>query len=276
WTFNLFPQMMVVVAILLVLLFLFDSYYYRKENIQPSDEEQTPIRVHGAFNFIFLMGVVGGVIFSGVANLGEVNVLGVHMTLQSIARDVWLVFMGLLSLYFTKQEIRKGNEFTWFPIKEVAYLFAGIFMTIIPALAILQAGEHGALAALVEAVKRPYHYFWVTGGLSSFLDNAPTYLTFFNSALGKLGLTELQIREAFAAGTVSQQFPEFINYLTAISIGAVFMGANTYIGNAPNFMVKSIAEESGIPMPSFFGYMIKYSLPILVPIFILVTFIFLV
>ncbi len=275
WTFSLFPQMFTVVAILLVLLYLFDSYYYRKEDIQPTEEEQTPIRVQGAFNFIFLLGVVGGVIFSGVAHLGETTVLGVHMTIQSMARDVWLVIMGLLSLYFTSKAIREGNEFTWFPIKEVAYLFAGIFMTIIPALAILKAGEHGALAFLVKAVKEPYHYFWVTGVLSSFLDNAPTYLTFFNSALGKLGLAEIQIREAFAAGTVSQQFPEFIRYLTAISIGAVFMGANTYIGNAPNFMVKSIAEESGIPMPSFFGYMIKYSIPILIPIFIIVTFIFL-
>ena len=159
--------------------------------------------------------------------------------------------MGITSLWLTKKETREGNGFNWFPILEVAYLFAGIFMTIIPALAILQAGEKGALAGLVKIVNEPYHYFWVTGGLSSFLDNAPTYLTFFNGALGKLGLTEPQIREAFLAGDIAQKFPEFISYLTAISIGAVFMGANTYIGNAPNFMVKSIAEEAGINMPSF-------------------------
>ena len=118
-------------------------------------------------------------------------------------------------------------------------------------------------------------FYWATGGLSGFLDNAPTYLTFFNTALGKLGLSEPAVREAFAAGAIGTTFPEFELLLISISIGAVFMGANTYIGNAPNFMVKSIAEESGIKMPSFFGYMFKYSLPILIPVFFLVTLIFL-
>jgi Na+/H+ antiporter NhaD/arsenite permease-like protein len=183
--------------------------------------------------------------------------------------------MGLLSLRITSKSIRAANEFTWFPIKEVAYLFAGIFMTIIPALAILKAGEKGALAILIKAVETPNHFFWVTGTLSSFLDNAPTYLTFFNTALGKLGLTEDMIRAAFAAGTIDSQYPNFISLLTGISLGAVFMGANTYIGNAPNFMVKSIAEESGIKMPSFFGYMLKYSIPILIPLFFLQTLLFL-
>jgi len=129
------------------------------------------------------------------------------------------------------------------------------------------------MAGLVEMVREPYHYFWVAGGLSSFLDNAPTYLTFFNLALGKLGLTEAGIPAALAVGTATAN-PAFISYLTAISAGSVFMGANTYIGNAPNFMVKSIAEEAGVNMPSFFGYMFKYSLPILIPIFIIVTFVF--
>jgi len=183
--------------------------------------------------------------------------------------------MGLLSLKLTKQAIRKENEFSWFPIKEVAYLFAGIFMTIIPALVILKAGEKGAMAAIIMAVETPNQFFWITGTLSSFLDNAPTYLTFFNTALGKLGLTEPMIREAFAAGTISTSFPEFEKLLVGISLGAVFMGANTYIGNAPNFMVKAIAEESGIAMPSFFGYLIKYSLPILVPVFFIIALIFL-
>lgn len=182
--------------------------------------------------------------------------------------------MGVLSLRITPQVTRKANEFTWFPIKEVAYLFAGIFMTIIPALAILKAGENGALALLIKSVETPNHFFWVTGILSSFLDNAPTYLTFFNTALGKLGLSEDMIRTAFAAGTIDAQYPGFVSLLMGISLGAVFMGANTYIGNAPNFMVKSIAEESGINMPSFFGYMIKYSIPILIPLFILQVLIF--
>ncbi|MBW2599699.1 MAG: sodium:proton antiporter, partial [Deltaproteobacteria bacterium] len=169
--------------------------------------------------------------------------------------------------------LREANDFSWFPIVEVAKLFAGIFMTIIPALAILKAGNAGALSGLVSVVKEPYHYFWVTGALSSFLDNAPTYLTFFNLALGKLGITEAMVPGALAVKAVTAN-PEFIMYLKAISVGAVFMGANTYIGNAPNFMVKSIAEEAGINMPSFFGYMIKYSIPILIPVFLLVTFIF--
>jgi Na+/H+ antiporter NhaD/arsenite permease-like protein len=276
WTLSLFPQMMLVVVLLLALFYLFDSYYYRKEDIQPvENEKKEPLKVKGAFNFIFLLGIIIGVIFSGTVRLGEINIFGVHVAIQNIIRDVWIVLMGLLSLKLTKTEIRDGNGFNWFPIQEVAYLFAGIFMTIIPALAILKAGEQGALAALVTSVKTEIHFFWVTGGLSSFLDNAPTYLTFFNSALGKLGLTEDQIRAAFIAGDVAVKYPEFIKYLTAISLGAVFMGANTYIGNAPNFMVKSIAEESGISMPSFFGYMIKYSIPILLPVFVVVTIIFL-
>ena len=278
WTFNLLPEMLTVSAILLVLLYVFELYYYKKENQAElvDNEEKVPLKVEGLFNLIFLGGIILGVLFSGIAHLGHINVLGVHMQIQNIIRDLWIIGMGLLSLKLTSKVIREGNDFNWFPILEVAYLFAGIFMTIIPALAILKAGEHGALAFVVSAVEKEIHYFWVTGGLSSFLDNAPTYLTFFNSALGKLGLTEDQIRAAFVAGDISQKYPEFINYLTAISLGAVFMGANTYIGNAPNFMVKAIAEESGIEMPSFFGYMIKYSIPILIPIFIIVSFIFLI
>ncbi len=275
WTLNLFPEMFVVVVLLLVLLYIFDSFYYRKENLPLTDDgEKSPIRVEGSFNFLLLLGVIGGVIFSGTVHLGHFQLFGIHLQVQNVLKDGWIILMGIISIWLTKKETREGSGFNWFPILEVAYLFAGIFMTIIPALAILQAGEKGALAGLVRVVNEPYHYFWVTGALSSFLDNAPTYLTFFNGALGKLGLTEPQIREAFLAGDVAQKFPEFIRYLTAISIGAVFMGANTYIGNAPNFMVKSIAEEAGIPMPSFFGYMIKYSIPILIPVFIIVTLIF--
>jgi Na+/H+ antiporter NhaD/arsenite permease-like protein len=176
--------------------------------------------------------------------------------------------MGLLSLATTSKKIREDNGFSWFPIQEVAYLFAGIFMTIIPALAILKAGEHGALAGLVHAVKEPWQFFWVTGILSSFLDNAPTYLTFLTTAEGLLfaGIAEPEV--------VHRIIAEKEIYLVAISCGAVFMGAVTYIGNAPNFMVKSIAEENGVEMPSFFGYMLKYSVTILIPIFVLVTLVF--
>ncbi|MCG8608476.1 sodium:proton antiporter, partial [bacterium] len=178
-----------------------------------------------------------------------------------IIRDVFLVAMGLLSLRLTPKPFREGNEFTWFPIQEVAKLFAGIFITIIPALAMLRAGESGALKFVIDAVREPSHYFWITGSLSAFLDNAPTYLVFFNTALGKFNETVVWL---MADGSI---------YLKAISAGAVFFGAMTYIGNAPNFMVRSIAEENNIKMPSFFGFMI-YSVAILTPLFLFVTLVF--
>jgi Na+/H+ antiporter NhaD/arsenite permease-like protein len=269
WTLKVFPQMAFAAIILLVLYFIMDTYYYRKEDksaIQTTEAE--PLRIHGAHNFIFLAGVVAGVLFSGLIKLSEVNILGIHQSIENLIKDTILIIMGLLSLYYTKREIRKSNEFGWGPILEVAYLFAGIFMTIIPALAILKAGENGALAFLIKAVDTPAHYFWAAGSLSSFLDNAPTYLTFFSSAIGKFypGMPE--------AEAVARLIVEKVPYLVAISAGSVFMGANTYIGNAPNFMVKSIAEEAGVAMPSFFGYMFKYSIPILVLLFIITTFVF--
>ena len=274
WTFKILPEMLFVAGILLLLYFAMDTYYYRKDlKEQPELANPLPvepIRILGAYNFIFLAGIVGAVLMSGVWKPGfELDVFGIHMPIQTLLRDIILICMGLLSLAVTPKEIREENEFTWFPIKEVAYLFAGIFMTIIPAIAILRAGEHGAFAPLMRAIEKPWHYFWVTGSLSSFLDNAPTYLTFFNTALGKFyaGMPEKV--------AVPLLITEKVKYLAAISAGAVFMGANTYIGNAPNFMVRSIAEERGIKMPSFFGYMIKYSIPILIPLFVLVSLIFL-
>ena len=273
WTFTLLKEMVFVAGFLLIIFFLIDSYNYKKEGVvEDTESDVEPLRIEGGLNFLFLLGVIAGVLFSGFVHLGEVSIFGVHVAIQNIVRDVWIVIMGLLSLKTTSKAIREGNDFNWFPILEVAYLFAGIFMTIIPALAILKAGEHGALASLVKAVETNHDYFWVTGTLSSFLDNAPTYLTFFNTALGSLGYTEDQIRVAFAAGNVNELYSDFIHLLTAISLGAVYMGANTYIGNAPNFMVKSICEEAGIEMPSFFGYIIRWSLPILIPTFLLVTF----
>jgi len=270
WTFHILPHMLVTALILLAAYFALDTYYYRKEGHgeRIGDEEKEPLRLLGASNFIFLAGIVGSVIFSGLVDWGEVTTLGVTRSVQEWVRDGFIVGMGLLSLMSTSSQIREDNEFTWFPIKEVAYLFAGIFMTMTPCLLILLAGSKGALAFVINSVKEPFHYFWVTGALSSFLDNAPTYLTFFTSALGK-----------FCPGTpepiaVCTLIGDNAVYLMAISAGAVFFGANTYIGNAPNFMVRSIAEEAGTPMPSFFGYMIKYSIVFLVPIFIIVTLIF--
>ena len=176
--------------------------------------------------------------------------------------------MGLLSLLTTAKALRKENEFTWFPIQEVAYLFAGIFTTMVPVLLVLKAGLAGHMAFIIESVKEPVHYFWVTGVLSSFLDNAPTYVVFLETALGSLEPGK-PTREAVLDLIANHEI-----YLRAISAGAVFMGANTYIGNAPNFMVRSIAESAGISMPSFFGYILKYSLVFLVPVFLLVTVVF--
>jgi Na+/H+ antiporter NhaD/arsenite permease-like protein len=278
WTMAILPHMLLVVALVAVIYFLFDNFLYKKEDRDAIHVEgKETLGLEGWHNFFFLAGVVGGVLMSGVLKLGEVHVGGVHLGLQNLLRDGLLIVMGILSLVTTQKAIRAKNEFGWFPILEVAYLFAGIFMTIIPALAILKAGEQGALASLVAFVKEPIHFFWVTGTLSSFLDNAPTYLTFYNTALGQLGITEQQVYEALRGATEAMPadtLSRFTDFLAAISAGAVFMGANTYIGNAPNFMVKSIAEEAGVAMPSFFGYMIKYSLPILVPVFVVVTLVF--
>jgi len=269
WTMHILPEMAFASVVLLVLYFILDSYYFKKEiKTDEPDIVPEPLRIEGSLNFIFLAGIIAAVLFSGTVKLGEVNIFGIHQAVENFIKDIILIAMGLLSLVFTRQEVRKGNEFGWAPILEVAYLFAGIFITIIPALAILKAGEQGALGWLIRSVNTPAHYFWAAGALSSFLDNAPTYLTFFNSALGKFypGVSEAQ--------AVASLIVEKVPYLAAISAGAVFMGANTYIGNAPNFMVKSIAEEAGVKMPSFFGYMFKYSIPVLVVLFIIITVIF--
>ncbi|MFH1144065.1 MAG: sodium:proton antiporter, partial [Candidatus Eisenbacteria bacterium] len=255
-------------AILLVVFFVWDTLLYKRETIASAPRTSEPLRLEGAHNFLFLGGVIAGVLMSGMWHPGDVRILGVEVGIQDLARDGILIMMGVLSVLTTRAQTRLDNGFSWFPIKEVAYLFAGIFMTIIPALAILRAGSHGALAGLLAAVREPAHYFWATGGLSSFLDNAPTYLTFFNSALGNFyeGMPE--------GPAVAALIRENGIYLKAIAAGAVFMGANTYIGNAPNFMVRSIAEETGISMPSFFGYLFKYAVPILIPLFVLVTLVF--
>jgi len=270
WTFNILPHMLLVVIMLLVIYFFLDTYHYRKEGVSAPEEDgvKEPLKLEGIHNFIFLAGIVGSVLMSGIVDWGEVNTLGIHRAVQDWVRDALLIFMGILSLVTTKMSLREDNDFTWFPIIEVAYLFIGIFITMVPCLLILKAGSDGALAFLVNGVTQPVHYFWVTGILSSFLDNAPTYLTFFNTALGSFysGMTEAQ--------AVPLLMTENATYLKAISTGAVFFGACSYIGNAPNFMVRSISEEAGTPMPSFFGYILKYSLIYLIPCFVVVTFVF--
>jgi Na+/H+ antiporter NhaD/arsenite permease-like protein len=270
WTFKILPHMMLVAGLLLTAYFLLDSYYYRKEGARdrPSKGPKEPLKLEGTHNFILLAGIVGAVLMSGVADWGEVTTLGVHRGIQDWARDGLLILMGAISLWTTRVEIREDNNFTWSPIIEVALLFIGIFITMLPCLLILKAGPNGAMAFLINAVTQPAHYFWAAGALSSFLDNAPTYLTFFSTALGSFypGVPE--------SVSVVHLMGEIPAYLAAVSAGSVFFGACSYIGNAPNFMVRSIAEEAGTKMPSFFGYIVKYSLVFLVPSFTVVTFIF--
>ncbi len=195
-------------------------------------------------------------------NIG-VNIFGTTYELQNMIRDIILIALAILSLKITPKQVRAGNEFNWEPILEVGKLFLGIFITISPVLAILQAGKQGAFAGLISLVHNsagePINtmYFWMTGLLSAFLDNAPTYLVFFN----------------MAGGDPKLLMGDLFHTLLAISMGSVFMGALSYIGNAPNFMVKAIAEQRKVPMPSFFGYM-KWSFGILVPLFVLQTLIF--
>ena len=266
WTTSaMFAPMLFLVVCLLIIFFALDTYLYRKEEqLEVDHSEKEKIGLDGSFNLLLLAGVVGGVLLSGFWKPQiSIEIYHVHIELQNIVRDILLLLLTYCSWIMTSKQIRDQNEYTWFPIIEVAKLFAGIFVTIIPAIAILKAGTKGALSTVVASVSNNgepinYMYFWLTGILSSFLDNAPTYLVFFNTAGGD---------------------PNFLmnnipNTLLAISAGAVFMGANTYIGNAPNFMVKSISESSGIKMPSFFGYFFKWAVPILMPLFIIVTYIF--
>jgi Na+/H+ antiporter NhaD/arsenite permease-like protein len=270
--------MVCMVILLIIIYYGMDKFFYVKEQRQSEathnsgnasgDEPRVPLALEGVHNFLFLAGIIGAVLMSGMVDWGELNTFGVHRGLQDWVRDLALVILGILSLVTTTAKIRQDNEFTWFPIKEVAYLFVGIFITMIPCLLILKAGTQGALALVIQGVSQPAHYFWVTGALSSFLDNAPTYLTFFNTALGSFfaGLPEPE--------AVDLLMSEKAIYLEAISAGAVFFGACSYIGNAPNFMVRAISEEAGTPMPSFFGYILKYSLVFLVPSFVVITWIF--
>jgi Na+/H+ antiporter NhaD/arsenite permease-like protein len=267
WTMrNIFPETAFLCLALLAIFYLLDNYFYhRREEILTVDPTpDSGIWFEGKANFLLLAAVVGLVLMSGFWKPGVAfDVLGTPVELQNVVRDVALIGVILLSLAITPASARAGNDFSWGPIVEVGKLFAGIFITIIPVIAMLRAGEAGAFGAVIRGVTGPAGqplngmYFWASGILSSFLDNAPTYLVFFNTAGG-----DPQHLMTTLAAT-----------LAAISCGSVFMGANSYIGNAPNMMVKAIAEERGIRMPSFFGYM-GWSCAILVPLFILMTFIF--
>jgi Na+/H+ antiporter NhaD/arsenite permease-like protein len=264
WTLSLGPEMLFVAAVVLAAYAGLDLFFWGREDEivrRRPDLPPEPLGLDGAHNLLFLAGVLAAVVASGRWHPGAVAILGVEQGIENLARDGFLLLMLAASWLSTPRALRERNGYSWAPIREVAILFAAIFATIIPVLAILRAGEHGALAGLIRAVREPVHFFWATGALSSFLDNAPTYLAFLSTALGRF-YPDLPAREAIAE--LLRSHPD---YLRAISTGAVFMGANTYIGNAPNFMVKSIAEESGVQMPSFFGYVLRYALPFLLPAF---------
>lgn len=268
WTTqNLIWETTFVAGLVLAIFFVLDLWFHRREEGQPKIKDPTPdsgVRIFGSVNFLLLAGVIGAILMSASWKPGVAfTLLNVPVELQNLARDIIILALAVVSLLVTRKQYRTANGFAWGPIAEVAKLFAGIFICIIPVIAILKAGMDGALSPLVSLVTasdgtpNEFAYFWMTGILSSFLDNAPTYLVFFELAGGdprtlmtSLGLT-----------------------LTAISAGAVFMGANTYIGNAPNFMVYAIARSQGVNMPSFFGYML-WSGAVLIPVFVIASFVF--
>ena len=267
WTVtHLWGQTLFMVGSLLALFYVIDWYYYHKrEEIRPVDPtpDTTRLGFEGGVNFALLGGVVALVLLSGLwKSPVAFNIAGTEVGLPGIVRDVGLILITLISLSITPKSAHDGNQFGWGPMLEVAKLFAAIFLTIIPVIAMLRAGVDGPFGAIVRAVTRadgtpdPAMYFWATGALSSFLDNAPTYLVFFNTA----------------GGDPAVLMTTLATTLVAVSAGAVFMGANTYIGNAPNLMVKAIAEDRGVKMPSFFGYML-WSCGILLPLFGLMTWI---
>ena len=268
WSLHLFPVLLFNVVILLTIFYFLDRRAYRKdiaEGLKPDiSKPGTEVHILGLHNLIFLAMIVAAVILSGTLpgmaafQDAEGAVRGIHLfgevtlTYPALIEVVIILVAAFLSFKTTSVEIRRKNHFTWGAIQEVAVLFVGIFITMQPALMILKA--NGASLGL----NKPFEMFWVTGCLSSFLDNTPTYLVFLTTA-GALGFTE-------GMPTILGTVP--VAMLEAISCGAVFMGANTYIGNAPNFMVKSISDENGIRMPSFFGYLL-WSITFLIPVFLL-------
>jgi Na+/H+ antiporter NhaD/arsenite permease-like protein len=261
WFFHMLPEWAFVNAVLLLLYFIADSYYYKKEPLENIKFDKTnvePLGLKGNINFLFLAGVVASVAFLNEHYLPIMK----ENRWAGFIREGSIVSMAVLSLLFTKKPIREANKFSWGPILEVAFLFFGIFITMIPALEYLKTNAHDL------GINSNAQYYYATGSLSAFLDNTPTALAFHQLALGMNPGGESISGAGYVAGV-----DEMI--LTAICLGAVLFGAMTYIGNGPNFMVKAIAEESKIKMPSFFGYMIKFSLIVLLPVYILVQLIFL-
>ena len=260
WFLSLLPIWAFVGISLLVIYFLLDTYYYTKrealEHLMHDAREQEPIRIDGNINFLWLACVVASVMF---INSGYIPAMGEeHAPIYiKLLREIVLVAIIFLSLYTTKKQVREANHYSWSPIIEVAVLFVGIFATMTPALIYLNAN------AADLGLTKPWQFYYSAGTLSSFLDNAPTAVAFHSVATG-LPMTE---GVPMVAGVQEV-------LLKAIATASVFFGAMTYIGNGPNFMVKAIAEESGLRMPSFFGYMFKFSLVVLLPLYIIIQLIF--
>jgi Na+/H+ antiporter NhaD/arsenite permease-like protein len=267
WTTKwLLHETLFVFGMTLAVFVMLDTYFYKKEAVVRPLVDPTPdsaLRVFGGINFFLIAVIIAAILMSASLKLGSFKIGSTELEWANVLRDVVFIIVGIVSMKLTPQLWREANGFSWGPIKEVAKLFAGIFICMLPVLAMLKAGKTGAFSPLVALVSNPdgtpntAAYFWLTGALSSFLDNAPTYLVFFELAGGNP-------QELMTKGALT---------LAAISSGAVYMGANSYIGNAPNFMVYAIAKDAGIKMPSFFGYMV-WSGAVLIPIFILTTLIF--
>lgn len=260
WFLHMFPAWLLVGAILLTIYYFLDSYWYKKESehrLFADEEERRPLKIYGHINIVYLLLIVAAVAFINVGFIPAMGDPESPVWVRFLREIVLLSIIGL-SLYSTKPEVRSSNRFSWNPILEVAAVFLGIFTTMIPAMLFLKS--HAASFGLSQ----PWQFFYSTGMLSSFLDNAPTALAFHGVATG---LVDSGAALAEVAGV-----PEVL--LEAISMGAVFFGAMTYIGNGPNFMVKAISEEYGYKMPSFFGYIYKFSLCVLLPVYIIVQLVF--
>jgi len=269
WTTkNMFYPMLLISIALIIIFYIVDLYYINKEKLTHIQNDKIKFRLHGKVNLLLIACIVLVVIISGLWKSDASNIenwaISFHntciLTYGVLFQILFLLIITFISLKITPSKLREKNSFTWEPIKEVAKLFATIFITIIPVIEMLKSGIKGPMSPLIKMLKNEsgenlnYMYFWLTGILSSFLDNAPTYLVFFNTA----------------GGDPNELMTTLSGTLLAISLGAVFMGANTYVGNAPNFMVKAIAEENKINMPSFFAYMI-WSICILMPLFFIIS-----
>ena len=265
WFASLFPQWLFMGVLLLLIYFALDTYYYKKEHwtaLSADAREQQPLKIQGKTNLIYLVGVILSVAFIHSGTIPQMANANSPLWIRYM-REIVLLLLMMMSLYTTKKHVRYDlNKYSWAPINEVAVLFFGIFVTMTPALAFLNEN------ASALGFNHTWQFYYATGALSSFLDNTPTAVAFHSVATG---LTPDQV--ASFGGNIVAGIPEVL--LQAICLGAVFFGAMTYIGNGPNFMVKAIAEENGIKMPSFFGYMFRFSLIVLLPVYILVQLIFL-